>query len=120
MIEMLKIIKCGMLIAALFFMGKAHASCNADSCEITSTDPMKRIYLTSIAEGQIYIEVPSGGGNLDCTLRENKFMTLKSSHPLFKETYSALLSGSMAGKRMSIRIKNGSDSCEIAYVMVYF
>lgn len=96
-------------------MANAYAGCN-----VTSDDPIKRIYLTHLADGQIYIEPPSGKGNLDCTLTENKFLVLRSSHPLFKETYTALLSGGMAGKKMYIRIKNGSASCEVTYVQIYF
>lgn len=120
MIKFLKLAKYGALVFSLVFAGSAYAGCDANGCVATSSDPVKRIYLTSISDGQIFIEPPSGKENLDCTLRENQFLTLRSSHPLFKETYSALLSGAMAGKDMRIRIKNGSATCDVAYIMVYF
>ncbi len=105
---------------SVFFVGNAYAGCDANGCVTSATDPMKRIYLTGMSDGQVYIEPPSGKENLDCTLRENIYLTLKSAHPLFKETYSALLAGATAEKKMYIRIKNGSANCEVAYVMVYF
>lgn len=120
MIKFLGLAKYGVLGASLFFAGSAYAGCDANGCTATPSDPLKRIYLTSISDGQIYIEPPSGKENLDCTLRENQYLTLRSSHPLFKETYSALLAGATANNRIYMRIKNGSAICEIAYVMVHF
>lgn len=120
MVNISRLVKCGLLIGSLFSLRDVYAECDANGCIATSSDPLKRIYLTNLSDGQIYIEPPSGKENLDCTLRENQFLTLRSSHPLFKETYSALLSGAMAGKNIRIRIKNGSAICEVAYIMIYF
>lgn len=118
MINFSGLARFGALVLPLFFMGNAYAGCDAIGCSTSPTDPIKRIYLTGISDGQVYIEPPSGKENLNCTLRENMYLTLKSTHPLFKETYSALLAGATAEKKMYIRIHSGSTNCEVAFVMV--
>jgi hypothetical protein len=111
--------KVGLILITLFFSINVYATCGADSCTADQTDPIKRIYLTNLSDGQIYIEAPSGKENLDCTLAEGKFMVLTASHPLFKETYSTILAAVMANKKLLIRIRNGSTKCEVAYVQLY-
>lgn len=120
MVNISRLVRCGLLIGSLFFLRDVYAACDVNGCTANSSDPVKRIYLTSISDGRIYIEPPLGRENLGCTLEENNYLVLRSSHPLFKETYSALLSGAVAGKGMYIRIKNGSAGCEIAYVVIHF
>lgn len=107
-------------LALCFFVGNVCADCNSNGCNVSASDPIKRMYLTHLLGGQVYVEVSSGKQNLDCILLENKFLVLKSTHLLFKETYATLLSGGGAGKNMHIRIKSGSTNCEISYVWIYF
>lgn len=111
--------KIGLILIFLFASVNIYASCTANGCTADQTDPIKMIYLTSISDGQVYIEAPSGKENLDCTLTEGRFMVLYSSHPLFKETYSTMLAAVLANKKLFIRIKNGSAKCEVAYVQYF-
>jgi len=111
--------KLYVIFILLFLSARVHSECSANGCDIDQSDPIKRIYLTSLSDGQVYIDAPSGKESLDCTLAEGKFLVLKSTHPLFKETYSTILAAVMANKKMYIRIRNGSSKCEIAYVQLY-
>jgi len=109
--------KIAFTLVLLFSAINVNAECTANGCNADQADPIKRIYLA--ADGVIYVEAPLGKENLDCTLAEGRYMALKSSHLLFNEIYSTLLSAVIANKKLFVRIKNGSANCEIAYVQLY-
>lgn len=97
----------------------ASAGCTANGCEYNATDKLSNIYLTSYADGRIFLPVTVGSSSLDCTPPEGGFLTLKSTHPLFKEMYSTILFAIASNKKLYVRIVNGSPICEVGYVRVY-
>lgn len=97
----------------------ARADCNANGCTGPANKIFDRYYLTAMQDGQVYLKIKMDSTPLDCTLKEGSYMTIMSSHPLFKEIYSTLLSASLTDKSMYVRIKNGSSDCEVSYIMYY-
>lgn len=93
------------------------AVCSATSCSGKGKDVLLSIYPNG--SGNVYLQAPADRANLNCVLIEGHYMTLKQSHPLFKEIYSTLLTGIAANKHMTIRIKTGSAGCEVSYVRMF-
>lgn len=93
----------------------AFGACGNISCDTT----IDRVYATGLSEGLVYIKPEDNPvGAVNCVPAEDQYFTLKSSHPLFSEIYSMALSSMMAGKDVRLRIVEGTDGCELAYMWV--
>ena len=55
---------------------------------------------------------------LNCSLGEGKYITLKDTNLRFNEIYALLLSSAMADKTVRLRIEENSDDCELNYAML--
>lgn len=104
----------------MLFSLAAYASCNATGCSGVGDQVIRSVYVTGLADGRVFLQAPeSSRGNLNCTLVEGHYMTLRASHPLFKEAYAAILTGLSAGNRLHVRINAGSPICEVSYVRMF-
>lgn len=107
-------------LTMLVYASGVQAVCNSTGCIGVGEQVVTILYPNHT--GNVYIGGPVDRANLNCTLVEGAYMVLKggtSGHPLFKELYSAILSGMMAGKKMHIRITEGTPDCEVTYVMLW-
>jgi hypothetical protein len=105
------------LILIIMLSGSVYADCTENACSGTGKDVLLSVYPNPA--GDIYLQAGSGRNNLDCELVSGHFMTLKKSHPAFKEIYSTILTALAAQKHLSVRIVNGSSGCEVSYVRMY-
>lgn len=103
----------------VFASYSAQAGCNATGCHGIGKEVITSVYNTAIADGRVYLQAPATKQNLDCSLAEGQYMTLRSSHPLFKEIYSTILMALSSNKRFHVRIQNGSSGCTVSYVRLY-
>jgi len=110
----MKIIKVILLMSLGIVSNNAFSACNATSCSGVGNEALLSVYLNT--SGNIYLQAPTGSEALGCTLSDGIYMTLKSSHLLFKETYSTILTALAAQKKLIIRIVSGSSTCEVSYV----
>lgn len=114
MIKIFRLLILGLLICLNF---KAIAACSAIACTGKGKEVLLSIYPNS--SGSIYLQGGAQRNNLNCTLREGHYMTLKKTHANFDEIFSTLLTGIAMNKRMTIRIKTGSPDCEVSYVRMF-
>lgn len=107
------------LIGALFsaLSVDSFGYCNAGSCYGIQDEVVRSIYPTQ--GGLVYLEAPAEKENLNCTLAEGFYMSLAPSHPRFNEIYSTILTAMTAGKKLQIRISEGSGNCKVAYVRMW-
>ncbi|MCG9679194.1 hypothetical protein [Vibrio sp. Isolate24] len=66
--------------------------------------------------GKVFGYVPS---ELHCKLGEGVYFVLKQSHPHFKNTYSMLLTAHSSEKQVFARIVEGSNDCQLDYMVIY-
>ena len=66
--------------------------------------------------GTVRGDVPS---ELNCKLGEGVYFVLKQSHPHFKNTYSMLLTAHSSEKQVFARIVEGSNDCQLDYMVIY-
>lgn len=104
------------LLAALPSM-QSFSACSSGSCYGVQDAVLKSIYPTQ--SGKVYLEAPAEKSNLNCTLAEGYYMVLEPSHPLFKEIYSTILTAMSTGKKLQVRIAEGSSNCRVAYVRMW-
>jgi len=110
-------IKIVLLVAAILLSTSANASCNSGSCTGVGSEVIASVYPTG---GRIYVAPPAGyRDQLNCTLVSGQFMTLEITHSTFKEIYSTILTALATGKRLTVRIVEGSSNCRIAYVRMF-
>jgi hypothetical protein len=97
------------------------ATCDTNGCSGTPQELFDNYYLTSIDDGQIYLNLRSdvNKNNLDCSLAEGNYLKILSTHPLFEEIYSSLLAASAMDRKLMFRIENGSAGCNVLYVRFY-
>ena len=107
------------LIVLILSSIHSFANCTKNACSGVGKEVLLSIYPTGWSDGRVYIQGPSDRSNLDCTLEEGNYMTLMSTHPLFKEIYSTVLTAISTQKPLTIRIKNGSANCEVSYVRMF-
>ena len=104
------------LLIVFAFPNIAYSACDATGCTTT----IKRVYLTGLSDGRIYIEpTDKPNGIVNCTPAENIFFVLESDHKLFKEIYSGALSAMMANKRTRLRISENTQNCKLLYLMIF-
>ncbi|MEP0176631.1 MAG: hypothetical protein ABJH28_09245 [Paraglaciecola sp.] len=108
-----------MLLTCIIFVSAnaVAGSCNTTSC----TSTIKRIYPYG-PHAQVRIELDDVNlSTLDCTAKEGNFLTLTKGDDqlLFSEVYSLLLTAAAKDDEVIFRIRNGSSSCELLYVMYY-
>ncbi len=90
------------------------ADCTTDRCTTT----VDRVYPTGTINGGVYI-IPAGSlAGIGCTPLGGIYFTMPKSHTVFDETYSLLLTALVTQKEVTIRIIEGTDSCEVAYVYI--
>ncbi len=100
------------LIAGLLFSTQIVAAntCNNTGCIST----ISLLYTT--ANGPVYIGTPQDEKLANCTPVKNVYFTLNTNSKNAQEIYSTLLAAYMAGKKVKLRIIEGSSNCELSYV----
>ncbi len=93
-------------------MGVATATCTADRC----INKIERIYLHP--NGFLNVRTDGNQSALNCTLRDGEYLTLETSHSLFREYLAMLLTAKSSDLVSVIRIVGGSPRCEIDYIML--
>lgn len=100
-----------MSIVALGAMSTSlYASCTTGSC----SGKVERIYMT--ANGTMYVKVEGNAGTLNCTAPGGVYMSLKEGDAGKNSMYSLLLTAQTTGKRVTVRIEEGSSDCRVAFV----
>ena len=97
----------------------ASANCSSISCTGNINDLFTNVYLTHLSDGIIYLELNDAyRTGLDCALTEGRSIELKSSHPLFKETYSTILTAISLNKQVFVRVPK-AGACELYYLRMF-
>ena len=99
-------------IAIMALGSNLYAKCNAKTCY----DKVERLFIT--ANGNIYVATAGDERKLGCKLSYGKYMKLPANSPATKSIYSALLTSQTTGNKAMIRIKDGSNDCQILYVTI--
>ena len=68
------------------------------------------------ANGQIYVSTPLDETKADCTVYAGGYFVLNPNAQNKKEIYATLLAAYMAGRKVQLRIVEGSPDCELSYV----
>jgi hypothetical protein len=91
--------------------------CEGEHC--INTEILRLYPASDVSDPRVYV-LPTDGGqsSLNCTAVSGVYLTLKASHPLFAEIYSALLAATIHDKEVFLNIKPGSPDCEIRYITV--
>lgn len=93
------------------------AKCNALSCT-------GRLEQVSISESVVHVNIQGDESALNCTLvgqsdvDDRRYLTLSKDHRLFNEVFAAFLAAKTTARAITIRIVEGSDRCQISYVVL--
>jgi hypothetical protein len=68
------------------------------------------------AEGNTLVGTPLDETLANCTPVSGKYFSLNPAAGNAKEIYSALLASYMSGKKIQLRVVEGSGQCELSYV----
>ncbi|WP_368564808.1 hypothetical protein [Pseudoxanthomonas sp. UTMC 1351] len=69
--------------------------------------------------GHVYIDMDADNKSvLNCTLSQGVFITLRETNKRHAEIYSMLLTASVMGKDVRVRIIEGTPDCELIYTML--
>jgi hypothetical protein len=96
--------------------GMAAAACNDERCTGVFKEAFTSLYLAD--DGRVLIAAPADRTNLNCTLVEGVYMTLRADHVQFKQIYAALLFAMQSGNMVNIRISTGTGDCKVNYVVI--
>jgi hypothetical protein len=119
--------KRSMLKVALSFLtllGVAQVSrpaaadgCSGLFCENTSI--WKLYPAGDVVAPKVFVRPTDGGqAALTCTPVSGVYLTLKATHPMFKEIYASLLEATIHNRKVDLRVIAGSPDCEIGYVVL--
>ena len=100
---------CALLILSVSTIASAN-QCTTWGCISTIED------LYTNADGYIYIGTPLDEKIANCTPVSGVYFSLNTASGNAKEIYSSLLTAFTTGKKIQLRIKEGSSNCEISYV----
>lgn len=89
-------------------------TCDPAGC----TGKVKNLYPHG-GTGHGYIEMDADNKSaLNCTLFQGAFIVLKESNKRHAEIYSMLLTASVMGKDVRVRVIEGTPDCELIYTML--
>jgi hypothetical protein len=89
-------------------------TCDSAGC----TGKVKNLYPHG-GTGHVYIEMDADNMSaLNCTLFQGAFIVLKETNKRHAEIYSMLLTASVMGKDVRVRIIEGTPDCELIYTML--
>ena len=92
--------------------------CSATGCVGYGSEAVSSVYVNG--NGHIYLEAPAAErANLNCTPAGGAYMVLERTHASFKESYAAVLMAIASGRRLHVRIAEGSANCRVSYVRFY-
>lgn len=104
----------GVITAVLGFTTDVSAECGGNRC----TGRIDRLYTSSLA-GLVFVGT-DGNENLlaVCNPEDGQYLVLRPNQVLFSEIYASLLEGVTWGRTMIVRVREGVEPCEIAYVVL--
>ncbi|WP_330961512.1 hypothetical protein [Photobacterium sp. 53610] len=105
------------LIIVLFFTPSVWSACYQNQCNGVGKDVLASVYPSGA--GNIYLEAPAGKEKLNCKLVEGYYMTLKKTHPVFDAMYSTILTALSTKKKLTVRVIEHSEGCEVMYVRMF-
>ncbi|MEJ6472918.1 hypothetical protein [Pseudoalteromonas piscicida] len=109
----------GVILRYLFIMALAivsnvsWATCSGVRCESVE---VKRLYIKQ--DGEVLIGTYDDEKKLSCSPVVGVYLSLSVAEPGGKAQYSTLLAAQLAGKKVSIRIAEGSSRCKIEYLVL--
>jgi hypothetical protein len=68
------------------------------------------------ADGVIYVGTPLDESLANCTPISNVYFSLNPSRQNAEKIYSSLLAAYMSGGKIQLRVKEGTNNCELSYV----
>jgi len=114
--------KRAMMLLAVLSVAHFSRTAAADPCagNFCTNTTISRLYPGGdVNDPRVFIRPKDGGQQLlNCTPVSGVYVTLKVSHPLFSESYAALLDATINNKKVWLRVKDGSPDCELAYITV--
>ncbi len=96
---------CSMLPAFVY------AECVPHICQDVH---VQRLYPNTT--GLIYVATTGDETKLDCSPVSGEYLSFNLSEPAGDVFYSTLLAAQIADRKVSIRIANGSDGCNVQYI----
>ncbi|WP_152547950.1 hypothetical protein [Photobacterium galatheae] len=106
-----------MILMLFLFSSTTWAACSPNQCHGIGKDVLVSVYPSGT--GHIYLEAPADKGKLNCQLVEGHYMTLKNTHPVFEAMYSTILTALSTQKKLTVRIVENSEGCEVMYVRMF-
>lgn len=103
-----------LMVVALLLSEAVYA---ADQCTSWGCRSKVSVIYTR-ADGDILIGTPLNEKLANCTPVSGVYFTLKPDAQNAREVYSSVLSAYMSGKKIQLRIKEGTSGCEISYVVL--
>lgn len=113
------VVHLGFAIALGFLaLTLAPATAAADAC--TSRGCLSKISKLYVrANGEVLVSPKDGDvANLNCNPVSNAYMTLSPKDLGYKAMYSLLLSAFLAKRAVYVRIVDGSNGCQVAYITI--
>jgi hypothetical protein len=114
--------KLALMLLTMLSVGYVSRTAAADPCSgnFCKNTTISRLYPGGdVNDPRVFI-MPKDAGQqfLNCTPVSGVYVTLKVTHPLFAESYAALLDATTNNKKVWLRVKDGSPDCELAYITV--
>jgi len=106
-----RFLKCSSAVLAVSVgaMSVAHAGCSSGFC---SNEEITTLYVSK----DVYIRTSGDESQLNCNLLEGQYLTLRRDHEKYDAIYAFLLSAYHQREAVTIRVREGTDGCNIAYV----
>jgi len=101
------------IICSLFVASAVNAACMASGCYDEFVD---QIYIQ--ANGSLYVQTSGTETLANCTPDSGVYLFLAGTASKFKEVYATLMYAQAMGLRAKIRVIEGTNPCEIAWVAV--
>jgi len=107
----MKKILASLLTAGALSTG-AYAECSAGACSDVTVD-----FILVLTSGTISVGTSGTETGLTCTASGGKYLAITADAAGKAAMYSALLTAQTTNKKLSIRLNDTTDACQIAYVM---
>lgn len=104
---MKKLLLCICLLATSFY---SQSQCSKVGCNA----PISILYVNN--NNNIYVGTTADETKANCSPVANVYFTLKADAQNKKEIYATLLAAYMAKKKIFLRVNEGTEGCEIAYI----
>ena len=125
-LKSISVTQIGFLALGLFFLaGVGLAQSSGVSCSTIACGGEANVLISRVLpldNGKVLIDIvghEAESATMNCTLWQDRYITLHSSHPRMQENFAIVLTAIATKATLTLRIVEGTNDCQLSYAALH-